>query len=152
MCVARSAALQPTALYISAAIYNTIWSQKNLLFLLHLCAFGKKLCSAVTCRLIHFHSCLQYNLVPKNPPFSFTLVCFWQKKKSLLHTAALQPTALYISAVVKWAAAPVALSRCTQPHIALSHFQCFVTVMKYYSGTTALFQFKCSHKGLLCHY
>ena len=101
--------LQPTALYISAVVYNTTW------FLLHLCAFGKKV--------------------------------------SLSHSAGLQPAALYISAVVKWAAAPpVALSRCTQPHIALSHFQCFVTVMKYYSVTTAVFQFKCGHKGLLCHY
>ena len=43
--------LQPTALYISAVVYNTTW------FLLHLCAFGKKLCSAATCRLIHFRSC-----------------------------------------------------------------------------------------------
>ena len=63
MCVSRSAALQPSALYISAATdYNTIWSQKILLFLLHLCAFGKKnafvtYCSAATYRLIHFRSC-----------------------------------------------------------------------------------------------
>ena len=56
MCVSRSAALQPAALYISTVVYNTTW------FLLHLCAFGKKeefvaYCRAATCRLIHFRSC-----------------------------------------------------------------------------------------------
>ena len=134
MCVSRSAALQPSALYISAAVYN----------------------------IIHFG--------PKKFSFFFYTCVLLAKKMRLLHIAALQPTALYISAVVKWATAPVPLSRCTQPHIALSHFQCFValshfqcfialshfqcfvTVMKYYSATSALFQFKCGHKGLLCHY
>ena len=63
MCVSRSAALQPSALYISAAVYNIIhFGPKKFSFFFYTCVLLAKkwfvtYCSAATYRLIHFRSC-----------------------------------------------------------------------------------------------